>query len=168
MRGVYSCGKSTRAKELAGKTGKVLEEDAYHEEPCKDGFKYKYRPSETLKAQKHVSRELKRAMKSGISPIVIDRDNAPSCPHSRKLMELVIKYGYTPKLAEPVSELWQTLRAMMENKNKFDAKSFSEIASKLYFLSQNTHKLTTKQIYDRIMIWPVNVNIDDFLNYQGK
>jgi hypothetical protein len=164
MRGIYSCGKSSRARELAGDTGKVLEEDAYFEKETEEGTQFKYRKAEKSRARKHVYRELKRAMKAGISPIVIDRDNAPS-PYSKKLMTLVVMSGYTPKLAEPTSGTWKELRAMLEKREKVDSKAFAEIAEKLAELNRDTHRVSRERILWVIMRWPVNVTIEDFLNF---
>ena len=127
MRGLNCCGKSTWARELAGSSGKVLEVDAYFNIQTEDGDKYKFRRYELDKARKYVYRELKRAMRLGISPIIIDRGNSPSA-YTKRLMKRVITSGYTPKLAEPTSDLWKTLRHMMENRHTVDSKSFAEFA----------------------------------------
>jgi hypothetical protein len=164
MRGVYSCGKTTRARELAGDTGKVLEVDAYFEVETDEGIEYEYRKADISRARKHVYRELKRAMKEGISPIVIDRDNGPS-PYSKKLMTRVVMSGYTPKLAEPTSSTWKELRAMLENREKVEIRSFAEIAEKLAKLSRDTHRVSRERIFGVLMTWPVNVTIEDFLNF---
>jgi hypothetical protein len=164
MRGIYSCGKSTRAKELAGDTGIVLEVDGYFDTPTEDGIKYLYREYDVYKAQRYVYKELKRSMRLGIKPIIIDRDNNPSA-YTKKLMKRVIESGYTPKLAEPTSELWKTLRDMMANKKYVNTKSFVEFAQKLSILSQEKHQVHRDRIFSRIMLWPVNVTIDDFLNF---
>ena len=168
MRGVYSCGKSTRAKEIAGSTGKVLAVDAYFETPTENGgIDYKFRRYELDKARRHVYRELKRAMRSGIHPIVIDRDNAPSS-YTKKLVEKVIKSGYTPKLAEPQSDLWKNLRSMLENRKNIDAQYFAGFAQKLSNLSQETHRVSSEKILKCMMNWPVHLTIDDFLNFNEE
>ena len=167
MRGLNCCGKSTRARELAGNSGKVIEVDAYFNIQTEDGVEYKFRRFDLNKARKHVYRELKRAMKLGISPIIIDRGNSPSA-YTKRLMKRVITSGYTPKLAEPTSDLWKTLRRMMENKNSVDTKSFHEISQKISRLSEETHWVSSEKIFEKILRYPVNVTIDDFLNYDEE
>jgi hypothetical protein len=163
MRGVFSSGKSTRAKELAGEIGRIIEVDTFYYKRNEDGVN-DFSISDVRKAQKHAYRELKRAMKSGIYPIIIDRDNRPD-RYTKKMMHRVIRSGYIPKLAEPTSELWKDLRIMLENKNSDDTSCFEEIAHQLYILNQETHKVSFEGILKRIMTWPVNVTIDDFLNF---
>ena len=167
MRGVYACGKSTRAKELAGDTGIVLEVDRYFEVPTEDGIKYLYREKDAPKALKHVYRELKRAMKLRINPIVMDWD-CGLCAFDKKVMKRVIQSGYTPKIAEPKSELWNTLRPMIENKEHVDSNEFAEFAQKLFILNQRTHGVSFEKIFKRIMEWQANVTIDDILNYEEQ
>lgn len=164
MRGLNCCGKSTRARELAGSSGKVIEVDAYFNIQTEDGDKYKFRRYDLDKARKYVYRELKRAMRLGISPIIIDRGNSPSA-YTKRLMKRVITSGYTPKLAEPTSDLWKTLRHMMENRHTVDSKSFAEFAQKISTLSLETHWVSSEKMLKKIMSYPVDVTIDDFLNF---
>jgi tyrosine-protein phosphatase YwqE len=165
MRGFYSTGKSTRAKELAGDTGIVLEEDKYFEVSTGNDTEYIYREWDIPKARKYVYRELKRAMRQGINPIVIDRDNHPS-NYTKKLMKRVVESGYTPKLAEPTSELWKIYKRMLKNKKFVSNKSLVEFTQKLFILNQKTHGVPFDKIFHRVTHWPGDATIDDFLNYK--
>ncbi len=76
MRGLPGCGKSHRAKRLAGELGIVLETDEYfYTQVGTDPASYDYDKDLLPQARKWNLARLKDALVAGRSPIVVDRGN---------------------------------------------------------------------------------------------
>ena len=73
MRGLPGSGKSYLANQIAGKTGQAFSADDYHVNP-RTG-KYKWKPENVSPAHQWNYNRIKKAIESGMSPVVVDNTN---------------------------------------------------------------------------------------------
>ena len=94
-RGISGSGKSTLAKEL-GKSGVVYSTDDFFD---RDG-EYKFNPALLSRAHQWNHDRTRKAMESGISPVVIDNTNT-TLKEIFNYVKLARENGYKIKFAEP-------------------------------------------------------------------
>ena len=133
MRGLPGSGKSTKARELAGKTGIIHSTDNYLIDPITGN--YKFDPS---KIAQHHAENLKAAiesMKSGISPVVIDNTNIQRW-HYQKYIDAAIDNDYDVEIVA------------------IDPTSYSEAdINELAERQKRTHNVPKEVIVDMLNKW---------------
>jgi hypothetical protein len=111
MRGLPACGKSHRAKRLAGFQGIVLETNLiFTLKFGTDMARYDCDITPLPAARDWIFRRLTDAIMAEISPTILDRGNGLNS-ETRQFAVYAIKHGYDVELAEPDSAWWQELRA---------------------------------------------------------
>lgn len=137
MRGISGSGKSTLAKEL-GKEGIVL--------GCDDFFmvngKYEFDRDALGYAHWWNQERVEKAMKQGISPIVVDNTNTQAW-EAKPYVVLAQKYGYKVQIRESDTP-W-----------KFDAEELTK---------RNTHKVPREIIDKMLQNWQPNITVEDILS----
>ena len=163
MRGLPGCGKSHRAKRLAGELGIVLETDEYfYTQVGTDPASYDYDKDLLPQARKWNLARLKDALVAGRSPIVVDRGNGLNA-ETREFAMLAAEYGYAIELAEPDSPWWQDLRVLLKYKDFVDAKLFDTWAQKLAQSTQNGHRVPASAIRSWMQHWRHDLTVDQIL-----
>lgn len=116
MRGVPASGKSYAAKKLAGRRGLVCETDSFFGSP---GINYNFKPERVDLARNSNMKKFKDGLKHGISPIVVDRGNGKG-HRTRWYAQTALDSGYEVRLAEPVSDSWKEIKALLVNRRVID------------------------------------------------
>ena len=117
MRGLPSCGKSTTAKRLAGKTGTVCSTDQYfYTEIGDDPTRYDYDKTLADEAAAWNFQRFRAALEQQISPVVVDRGNGLNYV-TKRYAEHAIAQGYDVQLKEPDSPWWQEIRVLLKYKD---------------------------------------------------
>lgn len=124
MRGLPGCGKSHRAKRLAGERGVVLETDEYfYSQAGTDPTSYDYDRKLLPAARQWNLNRMKDALQAGVSPIVVDRGNGLNA-ETREFAVLAVENRYAIELAEPDSPWWQELRVLLKYKEFVEDRLF--------------------------------------------
>lgn len=104
MRGIPGSGKSTAARQLAGKTGKIHSTDDYF---MKDG-KYQFDPAQLRRNHELNFQAFKADLALGISPLIVDNTNTQKWEYQKYVdaaqeagydVEIVVIPHIDPKLA---------------------------------------------------------------------
>lgn len=165
MRGLPACGKSHRAKRLAGTTGVVLETDEYfYSQVGNDPRQYDYSEALLPAARAWNLSRFHDAVAQGISPIVIDRGNGLNS-ETREYAAYAVEHGYQVKLAEPDSSWWQELRVLLKYQQQVDATLFDAWAKNLADATRDTHRVPFATIRRWMSHWRHDLTVDDILNH---
>jgi len=136
MRGCPGSGKSTLARQL-GEGGVVLSTDDYFNQ----GGEYIFDPDQLPRAHKWNYIRALRAMKEGISPIVID-NNTIKAWEAKPYVQEGLRYGYRIEIKESDAP-W-----------RFDVE---ELAKK------NRHQVPADVIQKKLDKWEPNINIEQIM-----
>ena len=136
MRGLAGSGKSSIAKEL-GKGGAIFSTDDFF---IING-KYQYDPSMIGYAHTWNQGRAKKAIREGITPIVIDNTNVAGW-QAKPYVEEAIANGYTVQIIEPNTP-W-----------KFNAEELAK---------RNKHGVPLEVIQEMIKEWEPNLSVNDIL-----
>ena len=162
MRGLPSCGKSTRAKELVAQGGIVLETDSYFRSFTESGAtQYAFDSKKLSDARKWVMERFIEALTEGISPIVIDRGNgvnSESRAFARKAKEL----DYHVEICEPTSEWWLEIRTLLRYR-PYTNGILDAWAGELAEKSKQTHCVSSQTIRRWMECWQDDVTVADIL-----
>lgn len=165
MRGLPGCGKSYTAKRLAGDTGVVCETDEYfYSQVGDDPTKFEYRDGLMDEAREWNFERFKKAVDTGVSPIVVDRGNSLST-ESKIYAVYALERGYRVELKEPESEWWQEIRVLLKYKDVTKPILY-QWANRLYKINRSTHRVPLSQIRRWIDKWKWDLTIEDILNYK--
>ncbi len=165
MRGLPCCGKSHRAKELAGESGVVLETDSYfYSEVGNDKSSYDYDQKLLNKAREWNYDRFCQAVEDQASPVVVDRGNSLSLESQRYVL-YALKHGYSVKMAEPSSPWWQEIRVLLKYK-KYTLPVLYRWAEKLSEKSMDHHRVPASFIRRLIDHWKWNVTVEDIMNFK--
>jgi hypothetical protein len=168
MRGLPGCGKSHRAKRLAGENGLVLETDEYfYTQVGTDSTHYDYDKSLLPAARQWNLSRLRDALAAGISPIVIDRGNGLNS-ETREFAVCAVEQGYKVELAEPDSSWWQELRVLLKYKEFVAEKLFDAWAQKLADSTRAGHRVPASTIRSWMQSWRHDVTVGQILNSYGE
>ena len=116
MRGLPGCGKSHRARRLAGDSGIVLETDEYfYTHVGSDKTSYDFDKDLLPAARKWNFARMCDAISRELSPIGIDRGNGLNAG-TREFALYATEHGYEVQLAEPDSSWWLELRVLLKYK----------------------------------------------------
>ena len=163
MRGLPACGKSHRAKRLAGANGIVLETDEYfYTQVGTDTTRYDYDMDLLPAARQWNLGRLRDAMAAGISPIVIDRGNGLN-PETREFAVCAAESGYSVDLAEPDSAWWQELRVLLKYKKFVADRLFDVWAQRLAQSTRDTHRVPSSTIRHWMRNWRHDLTIEQIL-----
>lgn len=167
MRGLPGCGKSHRAKRLAGVTGIVLETDEYfYTQVGMDPNQYDYDKDLLPDARRWNLGRLQESILAGISPIVIDRGNGLNL-ETREFALCAVNRGYTVELAEPDSTWWQELRVLLKYKEFVAEKLFDTWAQRLADSTNETHRVPASTIRNWMRHWRHDLTIEQILNCES-
>ena len=107
MRGLPACGKSHRARRLAGSSGVVLETDEYFcTQVGTDATQYDFHEDLLPLARQWNLGRFRDVLAQQASPIVIDRGNGLNA-ETHKYAILAVEHNYQLELQEPDSPWWQ-------------------------------------------------------------
>ncbi|HQX51737.1 MAG TPA: AAA family ATPase [Planctomycetaceae bacterium] len=164
MRGLPGCGKSHRARRLAGDQGIVLETDQYfYTQVGDDPASYDYSEELLPKARGWNLGRLRDAIAQGISPIVVDRGNGRN-PESREYAVCAVEQGYRVELAEPDSPWWQELRVLLKYKQYVADELFDAWARKLADATRDGHRVPSATIRHWMSRWRHDLTVEQILN----
>ncbi len=163
MRGLPACGKSHRARRLAGDAGVVLETDQYfYTEVGDDPGEYDYSSQLLETARQWNLDRFRQAIAQQISPIVVDRGNGLN-EETQQYACYAVEHGYALELAEPDSPWWQELRVLLKYRQYVDDKLFDAWAQRLADATRDTHRVPARTIRHWMASWRYDVNIEAIL-----
>lgn len=163
MRGLPACGKSHRARRLAGGEGIVLETDQYfYTEVGDNPAHYDYRDELLPQAREWNFERFCAAIAEDRSPIVVDRGNGLN-PETRLYAAYADEHGYQIDLAEPDSPWWLELRVLLKYKQYVDERLFDAWALKLSEATRDGHRVPAKTIRHWMARWRSNVSVEAIL-----
>lgn len=166
MRGLPGCGKSHRARRLAGDSGTVLETDEYfYTQVGKDSSSYDYDKDLLPAARAWIFARMQGAITRGISPIVIDRGNGLNS-ETREFALYATEKGYQVQLAEPDSSWWLELRVLLKYKEFVSDMLFDEWAEKLSAITKDSHRVPASTIRGWMKHWLHDLTVQQILNHQ--
>src|SRR5258706_6141261 len=140
MRGLPSCGKSHKARELASSGGLICETDEYfHTQVGSDSTKYNYKRELQQTACDWNFERFCRAVDEGMNPIIVDRGNSRSL-ESRRYVRYAAERGYRVELVEPDSPWWQEIRLLLKYK-RLTKPALYEWPDKHSEMSRDTHRV---------------------------
>ena len=164
MRGLPWCGKSYRAKELAGDSGVIFSTDEYWYKvnyPEKPN-EYNFNPIFLGSAHKWNQLRAQRAIDISTPLIIIDNTNTtPSEP--LEYVRYANWQGYNICIEEPTSDRWLEIRELLKAK-KANKKALKEWAVKLAEGSKETHCVPFFAIEKMMWRWHNNLTVGEVLN----
>lgn len=168
MRGLPGCGKSHRARQLAGESGMVLETDVYfYTQVGDDPAAYDYDAALLPTARQWVFEKFQQAISEGTSPIVLDRGNGLN-PETRRFAVYAVEQGYQVELAEPDSPWWQELRVLLKYKPYVAEEVFDHWASHLADRTRDGHRVPADTIRRWMKHWRSDLTVEAILSYSDS
>ncbi len=165
MRGLPGCGKSHRARQLAGEHGVVLETDQYfYTQVGDDPGNYSYSEELLPVARRWNFDRFRQAIAHHASPIVVDRGNGLNA-ETREYAALAFAQGYRVELAEPDSSWWQELRVLLKYKQHVDDKLFDAWAKQLSDATQDAHRVPAATIRHWMSRWKHDLTVEEILAF---
>lgn len=162
MLGLPSCGKSTTAKKLVGKTGIVCETDEFFlTQVGDDPTSYDWDDDLIHEARRWNFDRYEQALTDNVFPIALDRGTRPN-GYARRAAKLALKHGYRVTLAEPDSPWWHEIKVLLRYRPWTDP-VLRDWADELARLSRRTHRVPADVIYERMSDWDTDFTMDDIL-----
>lgn len=166
MRGLPSCGKSHRARRLAGEQGVVCETDAYFVRRQPDGTEsYEYSQARLAEARQWNFANFARAIAEERSPIVVDRGNGRN-RETREYVMYARERGYQVELCEPDSPWWGEIRELLRDP-RGNAAALQAWAGRLSEMSRATHRVPVATILDWMSAWRADLTVDQIVASGG-
>lgn len=166
MRGLPACGKSHRAKRLAGDEGVIFETDEYfYSQVGDDPSQYDYSDDLLPAARDWNLARFREAVLGGVSPIVVDRGNGLN-PETREYAVFAVEHGYTVELAEPDSPWWQELRVLLKYRHYMSDELLDAWSRKLADATRDDHRVPSSTIRRWMAHWKHDLTVDDILDSQ--
>jgi len=164
MRGLPGCGKSHRARELAGATGRICETDQFfYTQVGEDPHSYDFSDSLLDAARDWNFNNFREALSAGVSPIVVDRGNGLNV-ETQRYAQLAVEHDYRVALAEPDSAWWQELRVLLKYKQFVDDRLFDAWAEKLSAVTRDAHRVPAATIRRWMSSWRFDLTVDEILS----
>ncbi len=163
MRGLPWCGKSTRAKELAGENGVIFSTDEYWytvnhpERPEEYSFNHRFIGA----AHKWNQLRAQRQFDVGHPLVIIDNTNTLS-QEAKPYVEYAHFQDYKICIEEPTSPRWLEIRELLLNK-KANKKKLKEWAEVLAEGSTETHSVPFWTIERMMWRWENNISLESIL-----
>lgn len=166
MRGLPACGKSYTAIKLAGTEGLVCETDKYfYTQVGSDSTQYDYH-EELLPLARHWNFErFKNAVRTGVSPIVVDRGNGQN-PETQAYVRYALDLAYQVELKEPDSPWWQEIRVLLKYK-RLTGEILDQWADRLAEMSRSSHRVPASTIRRWMESWISDLSVAQILS-NGK
>lgn len=165
MRGLPSCGKSTKSKQLAGANGVICETDEYfYTEVGDDRKSYDYDASLIDVARNWNYDRFSRAVQDGVGFIVVDRGNGLNVESQRYAL-FAVEHGYRVELTEPDSEWWQEIKVLLRYKEE-TATILDRWAERLAKMNRQTHRTPAKTIRRWMSKWRSDLSVEQILRFQ--
>ncbi len=161
MRGVPAAGKSTAAKKLAGRNGLICETDSYFGPP---GKKYDFKSVKRNAARTANMNKFSKALKYGISPIIIDRGNGKG-RRTLWYVEKAFSFGYRVEFREPLTLWWGVIKKLIKERfwNEVQLKVWADL---LADKQRHTHGVSAKQIYRSMLRYDPTLTVEGII--RGK
>jgi hypothetical protein len=165
MRGLPSCGKSHRARELAGATGVVCETDEFfHTQVGNTIERYSYDADRQTEARDWNFGRFTDAVDAGVSSVVVDRGNGLNL-ETQRYARYATSRGYTVLFAEADSPWWQEIRVLLKYK-QHTMPVLEEWAEKLATKNRSTHRTPAKTILRWMKNWRVDVTVEKIMEFE--
>ena len=165
MRGLPSCGKSRRARELAGAMGIMCETDNFfYTQVGQQRENYDYDADRLEEARDWNFGRFDDAIKAEISPIVVDRGNGLNL-ETQRYARRAVGHGYTVLLAEPDSPWWLEIRVLLKYK-KHTMPVLEEWSRTLAKENRSTHRTPAKTILRWMEKWNSELTVEKILTYK--
>lgn len=154
MRGLPSCGKSYRAKELAGKDGMILSTDEYWYKVNQPELPetYSYDPKLASVAHAWNQERAAKAMADGHPLIIIDNTNVNLRQFCCGYLIAANNSGYSFSIEEPTSQWWVNNRDLFRDKWKNRWEIF-KLVKNLYLINEDTHKVPFQAFMYMVENW---------------
>ena len=142
MRGLPWCGKSTRAKELAGETGQIFSTDEYWykvnfpDRPEEYSFNHHYLAA----AHKWNQLRTQRRIDMGDPLLIVDNTNTTAKEFCCEYVRYAHFQDYKSRIEAPTSPWWLEIRELLKHK-KQNKKALKEWAVKIAEGSKETHSV---------------------------
>ena len=163
MRGLPGCGKSHRAKRLAGANGIVLETDEYfYTQVGSDTSRCNYNRNLLPAARQWNLSRMLESIAASVSPIVIDRGKGLNS-ETREFAACAVEHGCAVELAEPDSSWWQELRVLLKYKEFVADRLFDAWAQRLAESTRDTHRVPASTIRDWMRHWRHDLTVEQIL-----
>jgi predicted kinase len=167
MRGLPSCGKSFKARQLAANGGLICETDEYfHTQIGDDPTKYNYRRDLQQAACDWNFDRFCHAVDEGTSPIIVDRGNSRSL-ESQRYVRYAANRGYRVEIVEPDSPWWQEIRVLLKYK-RLTKPALYEWADRLSDMSRETHRVPASTIRGWMDSWKWDLTVQEILEYEPE
>lgn len=159
MRGISGTGKSARAREFAGENQSKIysTDDFWGDDP--DEYIRNFDPERLQEAHQWNQKRAIEAMKRGETPVIIDNMHLES-HEARPYVQAANRFGYKVRIEEPSSNLWKSLKPMLEEKHKYGAE-LQEMAKEL--AARNLHGVPEEVILDMLHRWEPNISRNSIL-----
>jgi hypothetical protein len=168
MRGLPACGKSHRARRLAGDSGVVLETDQYfYTQVGDDPGVYDYSGELLPVARQWNFDRFCQAIAKNVSPIVVDRGNGLNA-ETQQYAAYAVEHGYQVHLAEPDSPWWQELRVLLKYKEYVEDTLFDQWADTLAEATRDSHRVPASTIRRWMARWRYDVTIEQILKLKEQ
>ena len=167
MRGLPNCGKSYTAQRLCAEGGLICETDEYfYTQVGDDTQRYDFHKDLLPEARHWNLERFKRAVDTGVSPIIVDRGNGRN-QESREYARYAVDRGYRVRLKEPESEWWQEIRVLLKYKH-VTTEILYYWADRLAEMSKENHRVPTSTIRNWMDHWKHDLTVDDILKSQQE
>ncbi len=165
MRGLPSCGKSHRARALAGATGVICETDEFFfTQVGERSDRYDYDGDRQQEARDWNFHRFTEAVHVGATPIVVDRGNGLNL-ETQRYARYAAERGYAVLLAEPDSPWWQEIRVLLKYK-QYTQPVLDEWADRLAKQNGSTHRTPARTIRRWMANWNPNITVQAILEYK--
>ena len=167
MRGLPSCGKSWRARELAGKLGAICETDEFfHTQIGETVEQYSYDAERLAEARDWNFDRFTKAVDANVTPVIVDRGNGLNL-ETQRYAQYAVDHGYTVLLAEPDSPWWQEIRVLLKYKDH-TMPVLEDWSVKLAKKNRFTHRTPAKTILRWMKNWRLDVTVEKILQFQDS
>lgn len=163
MRGLPWCGKSTRAKELAGEEGLIFSTDEYFYKHVKPDSpdEYNFNPHFLGKAHEWNQLRAQDAMWNGKPLVIIDNTNTVAS-EAKPYVIAGTAADYEIVVEEPICPRWLEIHELLLDK-KGNKKALKEWAVKLEDGSKETHNVPAFAIEKMMWRWHNNLTVPQIL-----
>ena len=160
MRGIPSCGKSTRAKELAGKDGVIVSADEYWYliNNADKPEEYSFDESKISLAHQYCFDNFVKCLEDGVKLVIVDNVNLVQV-HMQKYIDKAKELDCSIRIEYPTSTWWKEIHQLLINRSPENEEALNEHAKKLADLSKKTHCVSEEVILSMMRFWQNDVII---------